>query len=241
MSQGDLQPREPTSADEEVLEADTLAIRSRMDDAARVRRMADEIDMGFRKLATIRGHGVSVFGSARTPEDDPQYATARDVGRRLGEAGFAVITGGGPGAMEAANRGAQDAGALSVGLGIELPHEQGINPYVDLALEFHYFFARKIMFVRYARAFVVLPGGLGTLDELFEAWTLVQTEKVRHFPIILFGSAYWDGVLDWLRDPVLAEGKISPPDLALAHVTDDPDEVVRIICDAETFRPPAED
>ena len=239
MTEPELHPRAPTSADEEVLEADTLAIVSELDDASRVRRMATEIDMGFEALKDIKGHAVSVFGSARTPEDHPHYAAAREVGRRLGLAGYAVITGGGPGAMEAANRGAQDAGALSVGLGIELPLEQGMNPYIDLPLEFHYFFARKIMFVRYARAFVVMPGGLGTMDELFEAWTLVQTQKVRHFPLVLFGSDYWAGLLAWLRDPVLAEGKISPADLDMAYVTDDPDEVVRIVSDAESYRPPA--
>jgi uncharacterized protein (TIGR00730 family) len=233
-------PREPTSADEELLEADSAAIVSQLDDEARVRRMADELRMGFDALRDVRGHGVSVFGSARTPPDHPQYAQARDLARRLGEAGFAIITGGGPGAMEAANRGARDAGVLSIGLGIELPHEQGINPYVDLPLEFHYFFTRKIMFVRYARAFVVLPGGLGTFDELFEAWTLVQTQKVRHFPIVLFGSAYWEGLVAWLKGTVLAEAKISPQDLdAIVTVTDDPDEVVRIVREAEQHRPPA--
>ncbi len=150
-----------------------------------------------------------------------------------------MITGGGPGAMEAANRGAQDAGSLSVGLGIDLPEEQGLNPYVDLGLNFHYFFARKIMFVRYARAFVVLPGGLGTGDELFEAWTLVQTEKVHHFPIVLYGSAYWAGLLEWIEGTVLADGKISPGDLDLIQLTDDPDEVVRIVREAERYRPAA--
>lgn len=231
-------PRPPHSADEELLEADTAAILSQLDDAARVRRMGEEIAMGFDALGHIRGRGVSVFGSARTPRDDPQYAIARDVARRLGEAGFAIITGGGPGAMEAANRGARDAGALSIGLGIDLPHEQGINEYVDLPVDFHYFFARKIMFVRYARAFVVLPGGLGTLDEFFEAWTLVQTEKVRHFPIILFGTAYWSGLMDWLRDTAVAGGKLSEADFALAQLTDDPDEVVRIVSEADAHRPP---
>lgn len=233
------EPRPPHSPDEEILEADTLAIVSELDDGDRVRRMAEEIEMAFDALRPIKGHAVSVFGSARTPEDHPDYAAGREVGRRLGEAGFAVITGGGPGAMEAANRGAQDAGSLSVGLGIDLPEEQGLNPYVDLGLNFHYFFARKIMFVRYARAFVVLPGGLGTGDELFEAWTLVQTEKVHHFPIVLYGSAYWAGLLEWIEGTMLADGKISPGDLDLIRLTDDPDEVVRIVREAERYRPAA--
>lgn len=241
MSDPGFHVRPPRSADEEVLEADTLAIVSELSDADRVRRMASEIEMGFEALHRLRGHGVSVFGSARTPVDHPDYALAREVGRRLALAGFAVITGGGPGAMEAANRGARESGGVSVGLGIELPHEQGMNPYVDLGLDFHYFFARKIMFVRYARAFVALPGGMGTLDELFECWTLVQTEKVRHFPIVLLGTEYWSGLLGWLRGTVLAEGKISPEDLDLAHLTDDLDEVVHIVSEAEAYRPPLED
>ncbi|WP_241004476.1 TIGR00730 family Rossman fold protein [Conexibacter sp. SYSU D00693] len=239
MSDERLRPRDPHSADEELLEADTLAIVSQLDDAARVRRMAAEIEMGFDRLRPLRGHAVSIFGSARTPADSPEYAAGRTVARRLGEEGFAIITGGGPGLMEAANRGALDAGALSVGLGIDLPGEPGLNPYVGIPLEFHYFFARKIMFVRYARAFVVLPGGIGTGDELFEAWTLVQTEKIRHFPIVLFGSDYWGGLLDWMREAMLAGGKVSPGDLDIVHLTDDPEEVCRIVCAAEELRPPA--
>ena len=172
---------------------------------------------------------VSVFGSARTAREDPQYAAARKVARRLGEEGYAVITGGGPGIMEAANRGATDAGVRSIGLGIDLPHEEGFNEWVDLPLEFHYFFTRKVMFVRYASAFVVFPGGFGTFDELFEAATLRQTEKVRWFPIILFGSAYWQGLVDWLRDPVQAEGKISAEDWRMLEVTDDPERVVEVM------------
>jgi len=233
-------PRLPTSTDEELLEAESRAIVSELDDDARIERMSVEIEMGFRKLSPLRGHAVTVFGSARTPEGHPQYEIGRELGRRLGKAGWAVITGGGPGAMEAANRGAQDVGALSVGLGIELPHEQDMNPYIDLPLEFHYFFARKIMFVRYARAFVALPGGFGTLDELFEAWTLVQTQKIRHFPIVLFDGAYWGGLVDWVRDTVLADDKISPEDLELIHLTDDLDEVVHIVHEAELYRPPAD-
>ena len=152
-----------------------------------------------------------MFGSARTPRDDPYYAAARDLARRLGEDGFAVITGGGPGIMEAANRGAEDAGVPSIGLGIELPHEQAMNEWVGLPLEFHYFFTRKVMFVRYASAFVVFPGGFGTFDELFEAATLRQTEKIRDFPIMLFGTSYWRGLVDWLADPVAGRGQDQPP------------------------------
>ncbi len=183
--------------------------------------------MGFAALAPVR-RGVAVFGSARTPQDSPEYALARDVGRALGAAGFSVLTGGGPGAMEAAGRGARDAGALSVGLNIELPYEQHANPYLDISLEFHYFFARKVMFVRYSSAFVALPGGYGTLDELFEALTLIQTGKIRFFPVVLVGTAYWAGLYEWLRDRLLAEGKISAADLELMRVTDSVDEVVSI-------------
>jgi uncharacterized protein (TIGR00730 family) len=197
-------------------------------DAERVDRMQDELARGFAAMQGVRC-GVSVFGSARTAPDDSRYALAREVGRRLGAAGFEVITGGGPGTMEAVNRGAQDAGARSIGLNIELPFEQGPNAYQDLALTFHYFFARKVMFVRYACAFVVFPGGFGTLDELFEALVLVQTRKVRHFPIVLVDSAFWQGLVDWIRDRLVAEGMISPADLDLVAVTDDPDEIVRIV------------
>jgi hypothetical protein len=189
--------------------------------------MREELRMGFAALAPVR-RGVAVFGSARTPQDSPEYALARDVGRALGAAGFSVLTGGGPGAMEAAGRGARDAGALSVGLNIELPYEQHANPYLDISLEFHYFFARKVMFVRYSSAFVALPGGYGTLDELFEALTLIQTGKIRFFPVVLVGTAYWAGLYEWLRDRLLAEGKISAADLELMRVTDSVDEVVSI-------------
>ncbi|HMO11099.1 MAG TPA: TIGR00730 family Rossman fold protein, partial [Actinotalea sp.] len=161
--------------------------------------------------------------------DDPAYALGRDVGRGLVEAGYAVITGGGPGIMEAANRGASEAGGLSVGLGIELPHEQGMNPWVDLGVNFRYFFARKTMFVKYSQGFVVLPGGFGTFDELFESLTLVQTQKITEFPIVLVGSDYWRGLLDWLAGPVLDHGMISEHDLHLVHVVDDPREAVRVV------------
>ncbi len=190
-------PRPPTTADEELLEADSPAIVSTLDDAARLRRIQEELRAGFDGLAHV-GKAVSIFGSARTPRDDPMYATARETAAALGRAGFSIITGGGPGIMEAGNRGARDAGVPSIGLDIELPHEQFENTFVDLSLDFHYFFARKVMFVRYASAFVVFPGGFGTLDELFEAATLRQTAKIRHFPIVLFGSSYWNGLVDWL-------------------------------------------
>jgi uncharacterized protein (TIGR00730 family) len=221
-------PREPWGPDEELLEAETLAIESRLDDGARVDRMAAELRAGFDALRGL-GPAVAVFGSARTPPDDPRYGEARELARRLGEGGFAVITGGGPGIMQAANEGARDAGVRSVGLTIDLPHEQGINPAADLQVDFHYFFARKVMFVRYASAFVVFPGGFGTFDELFEAATLRQTEKVRHFPIVLWGCDYWDGLVRWLRDPVLAEGKVDGADVDSLEATDDPERVVELI------------
>jgi uncharacterized protein (TIGR00730 family) len=180
-------PRPPTSADEELFEAETQAIVSQLDDAARIARIRDELRMGFERLSHV-GKAVSIFGSARTRREDPMYAKARETAAVLGAAGFSIITGGGPGIMEAGNRGARDAGVPSIGLDIELPHEQFENQYVDLSLPFHYFFARKVMFVRYASAFVVFPGGFGTLDELFEAATLRQTAKIRHFPIVLIGT-----------------------------------------------------
>jgi uncharacterized protein (TIGR00730 family) len=187
--------------------------------------MAAELRNGFEVLEPIK-RGVAVFGSARTPRDHPRYALACEIGRALGHAGFDVITGGGPGAMEAANKGAREAGACSVGLNIDLPFEQGINPYVDLALDFHYFFTRKVMFVRYSGAFVVLPGGYGTLDELFEALTLIQTKKIRFFPVVLVGTEYWSGLVDWLRESMLGAGNIGADDLSLLRVTDSVDEVV---------------
>src|ERR687888_726106 len=194
-------PRHPTSLDEELLEAETTAILSELTDAQRLLRVQDELRSGFRTLSHV-GKAVSIFGSARTPRDHPRYEQARDLARRLGEEGFSIITGGGPGIMEAANRGAREAGVPSVGLGIDLPNEQGVNEYVDVELDFHYFFARKVMFVRYASGFVVYPGGFGTLDELFEAATLRQTEKIRYFPIVLIGSDYWSGLVDWMRESV---------------------------------------
>lgn len=199
-------------------------------DPWRVLRIQAEFVEGFGALAEL-GAAVAVFGSARTRPDHPTYAQGVELGRRLAEAGFAVITGGGPGVMEAANRGAVEGGGTSVGLGIELPFEQGLNSYVDLGINFRYFFARKTMFVKYAQGFVVLPGGMGTLDELFEAVTLVQTRKVTSFPIVLLGSDYWGGLLDWLRGPVLDDGKIAERDLDLLQLTDSVDEAVAMMID----------
>ena len=224
MSNPDPQPRVPETLDEELIGAEQEELLSTLTDAARIERIREELEEGFRALAHV-GAAASFFGSARTPPDDPEYALARETARMIGDEGMAVITGGGPGVMEAANRGARDAGALSIGLGIELPFEQALNGHLDIALEFHYFFARKIMFVRYASGFVVFPGGFGTLDELFESLTLIQTGKVRNFPVVLVGTDYWCELFEWMRDRVLGEGKISPHDMDLVTVTDDPAEV----------------
>ncbi len=197
-------------------------------DAERVRDIASEFARGFDALANV-GPAVTVFGSARTPRDHPDYALVREAGACLGRAGYAVITGGGPGLMEAANRGAGDVGALSVGCNIELPHEQDLNPYLDIALRFRHFFARKVMFVRYASAFVIAPGGYGTLDELFEALTLIQTSTIRHFPAILLGEGEWDGLLEWLRARALAERHIDSEDLELLHMVSEPSEMCAIV------------
>jgi uncharacterized protein (TIGR00730 family) len=230
------EPRRPRTSDEEILEAETPDVLSLRTDEERAARIHDEALAGFRALAGI-GPAVSVFGSARTADDHPDYALARDVAARLGQAGFAVITGGGPGIMEAANRGARDAGATSVGLNIELPHEQGMNGYVDVAMTFHYFFTRKLMFVRYASAFVVFPGGYGTLDELFEALTLIQTGKVERFPLVLAGSGYWADLREFLRDHALPTGKITQADLDEFSVIDDPAEIVARITGVVPMRP----
>src|SRR5215213_9224571 len=186
-----------------------------------------ELRRGFETLGPI-GRAVCIFGSARTPRSSPEYEHAREVARALGEAGFAVITGGGPGSMEAANLGAREAGAPSIGLNILLPAEQGMNPHVDIGLTFDYFFTRKLMFVRYSQAFVVFPGGYGTLDETFELLTLTQTGEAVLHPVVLAGSDYWSGLLDWIRDQLLARGRISEGDFALARVADDASEIVRI-------------
>ncbi|MFC8303586.1 TIGR00730 family Rossman fold protein [Specibacter sp. NPDC057265] len=197
-------------------------------DPWRVMRIQSEFVQGFDALAEI-GPAVSVFGSARTKPDSPHYATGVEVGRRLAEAGVAVITGGGPGSMEAANRGAAEAGGLSVGLGIELPFEQGMNAWVGLGVGFRYFFARKTMFVKYAQGFVVLPGGLGTLDELFEAMVLVQTSKVRQFPIVLVDSGFWGPLLDWIREVMLEHGFVSAGDLDIISLVDTAEEAVEMV------------
>jgi uncharacterized protein (TIGR00730 family) len=212
-----------------------LLVRSVDPDAAhlnsdpwRVLRIQGEFVAGFDALTEI-GPAVTIFGSARTSRTDPHYSLAVRIAERLGRAGFAIITGGGPGIMEAGNKGARKAGVKSIGCAIELPHEQMVNPYVDLAVNFRYFFVRKTMFVKYAEAFVIFPGGFGTLDELFEALTLIQTGKLHHFPVILVGKNYWKGLIDWIRQATLAGGKISEEDLALILCTDDPDEVVNVI------------
>ncbi len=194
-------------------------------DPWRVLRIQAEFVEGFGALAEL-GPAVSVFGSARTRPDDPMYAAATSLAAKLCAEGYAVITGGGPGAMEAANKGASECGGVSVGLGIELPHEQGMNEWVDLGVNFRYFFVRKTMFVKYAQGFIVFPGGFGTMDELFEALTLAQTGKVTSFPIVLFGTEYWGGLVDWLRTSMLADGKIGEADVDMIHLTDDIDEAV---------------
>jgi len=216
-----------TTTDQRLLDSDQSADWLHTD-PWRVMRIQSEFVEGFGALAEL-GPAVSVFGSARTKPSDPAYAMGVEVGRQLVRAGYAVITGGGPGAMEAANKGAFEAGGTSVGLGIELPFETGLNPYVDLGVNFRYFFARKTMFVKYAQGFIVLPGGFGTLDELFEALTLVQTRKVTSFPLVLLGTSYWGGLLDWLRQAALTHGTISAVDIDLLQLTDDIDEAVRIV------------
>lgn len=200
-------------------------------DPWRVLRIQAEFVEGFGSLAEVP-RAVTVFGSARTPNDHPEYELGRQIGGALANAGFAAITGGGPGVMEAVNRGASEAGGYSIGLGIELPLEQGLNPWVDLGVNFRYFFVRKTMFIKYSQAFICLPGGFGTLDELFEALTLVQTKKLTKFPVVLFGSSYWNGLYDWVRNTVLSEGKIGKQDAELIHVTDDIDDAVRIVLEA---------
>ena len=207
-------------------------------DPWRVFRIMGEFVEGFDTLARV-GRAVTIFGSARVKPDHPQYAAAVTTARLLGEAGFAVITGGGPGIMEAANRGASEGGALSIGCNIELPFEQGTNAYVQVPINFRYFFVRKTMFVKYSQAFIIFPGGFGTMDELFEALTLIQTGKVRDFPVVLFGTEYWSGLLGWIREVMLAEGKISRDDVDLLVVTDSPEEAVRVVIDSDKRQSPA--
>jgi uncharacterized protein (TIGR00730 family) len=200
-------------------------------DPWRVLRIQAEFIEGFGALAEL-GPAIACFGSARTTPDDPTYALGEQLGRKLTAAGFAVITGGGPGTMEAVNKGASEAGGTSVGLGIELPYESGLNPWVDVGINFRYFFARKTMFVKYSQGFVVLPGGLGTLDELFEALTLVQTQKVTSFPLVLLGTDYWSGMIDWLRGTALRHGTIRQTDIDMLNLTDDVDHAVALMVDA---------
>ena len=219
--------------DEELLELPA----PRTTDATRIARMSGELATGFATLSSLE-RAVSVFGSARTAPDSTEYAFAQELGHRLGDAGFAVVTGGGGGAMEAANRGAREAGAVSVGLSIDLPFETMDNPYLNVPLHFHYFFTRKVMFVRYSQAFVVLPGGFGTLDELFELLTLLQTRKIRHSPVVLVRTGYWAPLVAWLRERVAEEGKIDAADVDLIHLCDEIDEVVRIVGEAARRRRP---
>ena len=215
------------AADVELLGAQAPGIPTERSDPERVAAIGRELENAFGALSGITA-GISIFGSARLPETDPGYAAARETARLLGEAGFTIITGGGPGIMEAANRGAQDAGATSVGLNIRLPHEQAPNPYQDLSLTFDHFFARKVCFVRYAIGFVVFPGGFGTLDELFEALNLIITDEVQHFPVILAGDGSWAGLLTWLREQVVARGMLKPAELDLLQIWEDPRDIVTV-------------
>ena len=220
-------PSEQAPADRMLLERSAIEELSHHADPWRVLRILSEFVEGFDALNEV-GPAVTVFGSARSHPNDPYYIAGRKLGAALANRGFAVITGGGPGIMEAVNRGCHEAGGLSVGCNIELPHEQSLNKYVDLGVEFRYFFVRKNMFVKYARGFVIFPGGFGTLDELFESLTLAQTGKIEHFPIVLFGTPYWKGLLDWLKDHVLGAGAIAPDDLNLMTLTDDPEEAAEM-------------
>jgi uncharacterized protein (TIGR00730 family) len=227
------QDRLPTglTQDEQLLETPKQDEFTRTD-TWRVFRIMGEFVEGFDHLATIT-RGVSIFGSARTQPDNPQYKAAQETAALLARAGFAVITGGGPGIMEAANRGAFEAGGLSIGCNIELPFEQYANKYLTRSLTFKYFFVRKTMFVKYSTAFIIFPGGFGTLDELFESLTLIQTRKIKNFPVVLFGTAYWGGMMEWVKGLMLSEGKITENDLRLLHLTDSPSEVVEIVVNSQ--------
>jgi uncharacterized protein (TIGR00730 family) len=209
-------------------------------DTWRVFRIMGEFVQGFEDLAHV-SNGVSIFGSARTSPEDPVYQAARETAALLARAGFAVITGGGPGIMEAANRGAFEAGGTSIGCNIELPHEQKSNDYLTLSLKFKYFFVRKMMFVKYSNAFIIFPGGFGTLDELFESLTLIQTHKIRNFPVVLYGSSYWSGMIDWITSRVLTAANIAEADLKLLHITDSPAEIAEIISRSQDLAEKAED
>jgi uncharacterized protein (TIGR00730 family) len=219
------EPKRARTADEEIIRSDSPSVLSERTDAERLERIEREFRLGFERLREI-GPAVCVFGSARTRPGEDEYELARETGAALVRAGFAVMTGGGPGTMEAANRGAREAGGLSVGLNIQLPHEQALNPFVDLGIEFRYFFVRKLMFVRYSDAFVCFPGGYGTLDETFEALTLIQTGKAVDHPVILSGGAYWRDLLEWMRVHMLEPGRISAADLAQVEIAEGPQEIV---------------
>jgi len=223
-------PQEQDQADEYAFER-ALHFDFTVTDPWRVLRIMSEFIYGFDALAHVPPC-VTIFGSARTSPDDPSYAAAVETARLLAKAGFGIITGGGPGIMEAANKGAQEGGNLSIGCNIELPFEQAPNPYLDISLDFRYFFVRKTMFVKYSNAFIIFPGGFGTMDELFEALTLIQTKKVSNFPVILYGSKYWEGLLNWIRVTMLEEEKVSGDDVALLRISDDPQEICDIVCDA---------
>ena len=218
-------PTEARTADEEIIRSEQPSVIADRSEAERLERIEREFRLGFTRLGDI-GPAVCVFGSARTLPGETEYELARETGVALANAGFAVVTGGGPGTMEAANRGAQEAGGLSVGLNIQLPHEQALNPYVDLGIEFRYFFVRKLMFVRYSDAFVCFPGGYGTLDETFEALTLIQTGKAVDHPVIVSGGAYWRDLLDWMRVHMLEPGRISAADFAEIEIADGPAEIL---------------
>jgi len=229
-------PARRRTQDERLLSGPAEKAAFRETDTWRVLRIMGEFVEGFEELAGL-GPAVTIFGSARVARDDAAYARAVEVGRLLGEAGFSIITGGGPGIMEAGNRGAREAGATSVGLNIELPFEQHVNPYVDVDVDFRYFFVRKTMLVKYAQAFVIFPGGFGTMDELFEALTLIQTGKIRDFPIVLFGRDYWGGLIEWVRSAMIVEGKATEADLGLLTVTDSPTEARDIVLASTGGRP----
>src|SRR5215468_3048834 len=221
----------PITEDEKLLQPGTSRDDFRQTDTWRVMRIMGEFIEGFDNLATI-DKGVTIFGSARTHPDDPQYQAAQETARLLAQAGFAIMTGAGPGIMEAANKGAKDAGGRSIGCNIELPFEQGANPYVDTLINFRYFFVRKTMFIKYANAFIIFPGGFGTLDEAFEALTLIQTGKIYQFPVVLFGRHYWAGLIRWLQSRALREGKIAATDIDLFMMTDDPAQAAHAVVEA---------
>ena len=230
-------PSQRITADEKLFESPPPVVEPfTQTDPWRVLRIMGEFVEGFEDLADI-GIAVTVFGSARTPPGDAMYEMAAETCRLLGERGFTILTGAGPGIMEAANKGAREAGAPSIGLNIELPMEQTANPYLDRTVHFRYFFVRKTMLVKYSSAFIYFPGGYGTMDELFEALTLIQTGKLRDAPVILVGSSYWEGLLTWFRERLLSGGKISPEDLGLFHVVDDAESVVRIIAESRLASP----